>query len=109
MKKVKATPTSVLGFFVNPPGQRKTTGGIIMLDDDGKTDGIKTRFFEIYDVGERSDVAQDLKPGDLVAVAHGRWSRGFDIGAEDGRKLYALDAKDILGVYDGPKENLVNL
>jgi hypothetical protein len=109
MKQVRATANSVLAFFVNPPGQRTTDGGVIMLDDDGSTDGIRTRYFEIHDVGERTDVAQDIKQGDLVAVAHGRWSRGFDVQAEDGRKLYALDPKDILGVYDGPKENLVNL
>jgi hypothetical protein len=109
MRKIRATANSVLGFFVNPPGQRTTQGGVIMLDDDGNVNGIRTRFFEIHDVGDRTEVAQDIKPGDLVAVAHGRWSRGFDVDAEDGRKLYALDPKDILGIYLGPKENLVNL
>ena len=109
MRQVRATANSVLAFFVNPPGQRTTDGGIIMLDDDGKSEGIRTRFFEVHSVGERTDVYEDIKPGDLVAVSHGRWSRGFDVGAEDGRKLHALDPNDILGVYDGPKENLVNL
>lgn len=108
MRKIRAAAKSVLGFFVNPPGERKTNGGVIMLDDNGKTEGIKTRFFEVYDVGDRSEVAGDVKPGDIVAVAHGRWSRGFEVDDEQGRKLYALDSKDILGVYDGPKENLVN-
>lgn len=109
MKQIRATATSVLGFFVNPPGERKTSGGMIMLDDDGKTEGIRPRFFEVFDVGDRTEVANDIKKGDLVLVAHGRWSRGFDVDAEDGRKLYALDDNDILGIYDGPKENLVNL
>ena len=109
MRKIKATANSVLGFFVNPPGQRTTQSGIIILDDDGKSEGIRTRFFEIHDVGERTEVAQDIKPGDLVAVAHGRWSRGFDVQAEDGRKLFALDPKDTLGVYTGSKENLAGL
>jgi hypothetical protein len=109
MKKVKATSTSVLGFFVNPPGERKTNAGLIILDDDGKTEGIRTRFFEVYDVGNRSEVAGDVKPGDIVAVAHGRWSRGFEVDDAQGRKLYALDSKDILGVYDGPKENVANV
>jgi len=104
MKQVKATATSVLAFFVNPPGEGKTKGGIITLDDDGKTTGIKTRFFEIHDVGERTEVYGDVKQGDIVAVSHGRWSRGFDVGHPEGKKMYALDAKDILGIYDGPLE-----
>lgn len=107
MKQVKATATSVLGFFVNPPGEHKSAGGVIMLDDDGKADGIRTRFFEIHDVGERTEVYQDIKKGDIVAVSHGRWSRGFDVGHPEGKKMYALDDKDILGVYDGPVENIV--
>lgn len=109
MKKIKATQNSVLAFFINPPGQRTTQGGIIMLDDDGKTEGIRTRFFEVHDVGSNTEVADDIKPGDFVAVSHGRWSRGIDVDKEDGRKIYALDPKDILGVYNGPKENLEGL
>lgn len=107
MRTVKATATSVLGFFVNPPGEHKTAGGVIMLDDDGDTRGIKTRFFEVHSVGERSGVEDDVKAGDVVAVAHGRWSRGFDIGHPDNKKLYALDPKDILGVYTGDVANIV--
>ena len=48
MRKVRATATSVLGFFVNPPGEGRTKGGLITLDDDGKTEGIKSRFFEVH-------------------------------------------------------------
>lgn len=106
MKQVKATPNSVLGFFVNPPGVHKTHGGLIMLDDDGKVDGIKTRYFEIHDVGSNTLVYEDIKPGDIVAVSHGRWSRGIDIEREDGKKIYSIDPKDILGIYDGPVENI---
>lgn len=107
MKSVKATATSVLGFFVNPPGEHTSSGGVIILDDDGKQHGIKTRFFEVHDVGARTEVVDDVKKGDIVAVAHGRWSRGFDIGHPEGKKLYALDAKDILGVYEGDVSNIV--
>jgi hypothetical protein len=106
MRNVRATAHSVLGFFVDPPGEYTTRGGLIMLDDDGKTQGIRTRFFEVHDVGNNNCVSKDVKAGDLVAVAHGRWSRGFDIDDEQGRKLYALDPNDILGIYQGPRENL---
>ena len=44
MKNVRAVKHSVLAFFVNPPGEGRTKGGIITLDDDGANTGIKTRF-----------------------------------------------------------------
>ena len=104
MKNVRAIRHSVLGFFVNPPGEGKTKGGIITLDDDGKTTGIKTRFFEVHDVGNDNVVTNDVKKGDIVAVAHGRWSRGIDIDHPEGKKLYSLDPKDILGIWTGDIE-----
>ena len=79
MKNIRAVKHSVLGFFVNPPGEGKTKGGIITLDDDGENTGIKTRFFELHDVGSDNDVTPDCKKGDIVAVAHGRWSRGLTL------------------------------
>tara|TARA_B100000282_G_scaffold276420_1_gene234532 strand:+ start:791 stop:1123 length:333 start_codon:yes stop_codon:yes gene_type:complete len=104
MKNVRAIKHSVLGFFVNPPGEGRTKGGLITLDDDGKSTGIKTRFFEVHDVGNDNVVTHDVKKGDIVAVAHGRWSRGFDIDHPEGKKLYSLDPKDILGIWTGDIE-----
>ncbi len=101
MRQVKATATSVLAFFVNPPGEHTLNSGLIILDDNGDTRGIKSRYFEVHDVGSRTEVADDVKKGDIVLVAHGRWSRGFNVDDVDGRKLYALDAKDIMGIYEG--------
>ena len=86
MRTVKATATSVLGFFVNPPGQHTLNSGLIIPNDDGVTRGIKNRYFEVHDVGHRSGVENDVKAGDIVLVEHGRWSRGFDMGREDGKK-----------------------
>ena len=104
MKNVRAIRHTVLGFFVNPPGEGKTKGCLITLDDDGKTTGIKTRFFEVHDVGNDNVVTDDVKKGDIVAVAHGRWSRGFDIDHPEGKKLYSLDPKDIMGIWTGDVE-----
>ena len=106
MKNVRAIRHSVLGFFVNPPGEGRTKGGLITLDDDGKNTGIKTRFFEVHDVGNDNVVTDDVKKGDIVAVAHGRWSRGFDIDHPEGKKLYSLDPKDILGIWTGDIETV---
>ena len=107
MRQVKATATSVLGFFVNPPGETTTKSGLIILDDDANERGIKTRFFEIHDVGERSEVVNDVKKGDIVAVPHGRWTRGFDIDHPEGKKLYGIEAKEIMGVYQGDTANII--
>tara|TARA_B100000609_G_scaffold145947_1_gene117575 strand:+ start:371 stop:703 length:333 start_codon:yes stop_codon:yes gene_type:complete len=104
MKNVRAIRHTVLGFFVNPPGEGRTKGGLITLDDDGKSTGIKTRFFEVHDVGNDNVVTHDVKKGDIVAVAHGRWSRGFDIDHPEGKKLYSLDPKDIMGIWTGDIE-----
>jgi len=106
MRKIRAIRHSVLGFFVNPPGEGRTKGGIITLDDDGKTEGIKSRFFEVHDVGNDNAVTHDVKPGDIVLVAHGRWSRGFDIDHPEGKKMYSLDPEEILGVWEGDKSVL---
>ena len=61
MKNVRAVKHSVLAFFVNPPGEGKTKGGIITLDDDGDASGIKTRFFEVHSVGNDNVVTDDIK------------------------------------------------
>ena len=106
MKNIRAVRHSVLAFFVNPPGEGKTKGGIITLDDDGDQTGIKTRFFEVHSVGSDNEVTNDIKEGDLVAVAHGRWSRGFDVDHPQGKKLYALDPKDIMGIWAGDRSVL---
>jgi hypothetical protein len=104
MKNIRAVRHSVLAFFVNPPGEGKTKGGIITLDDDGDQTGIKTRFFEVHSVGNDNIVTNDIKAGDFVAVPHGRWSRGFDVDHPEKKKLHAIDPKDIMGIWDGPRE-----
>jgi len=106
MRQVRATGKSVLGFFVNPPGQYTLNSGLIILDDDGKQRGIKSRYFEVHDVGEHTEVVNDIKKGDIICVAHGRWSRGFDVEHPEKKKLYALDPNDIMGVYHGDVSNI---
>ena len=39
-------------------------------------------------------------------MPHGRWSRGFDIDHPEGKKLYSLDPKDILGIWEGDRSVL---
>jgi len=55
---------------------RKLSSGILLLGDDGKTDGIRPRWAKVYAVGPNQ---HDVKVGQWVLVEHGRWSRGLTI------------------------------
>jgi co-chaperonin GroES (HSP10) len=78
--------------------ERITTGGIVLLSDNGKSSGIRPRWGCVYAVGpEQHDVAV----GQWVCVAHGRWTRGLEIEDESGlRTLRRIDPNDILMVSD---------
>jgi hypothetical protein len=44
---------------------------------------------------------KDVQVGEWVCVAHGRWTRGFDIEDENGpQTLRKIDPKDILLISD---------
>lgn len=63
-------------------GEKRTKGGIILLDDDGKERGIRERWAQVYAIG--SDV-DDIAVGQWVLIKHGRWSRGIDISNGDSK------------------------
>jgi len=74
--------------------ERISTGGIVLLNDNGKSTGIRPRWGQVYAVGPEQ---QDVQVGDWVCVAHGRWTRGIDIEDEFGKvTLRRVDPKDIL-------------
>ena len=87
-------------------GERMTLGGIIILDDDKKGQGIRPRWAEVVAVGPKQE---DVVPGEYILVAHGRWTRGLDMTDEDGTTttVRLVDPKDILMSSDEPpKEDL---
>ena len=79
-------------------GDIKTKGGLILLDDDGKEQGIHPRWGRVYAVGAKQE---DVTVGQWVLVAHGRWTRGMLV-EKDGVKeeVRMVDEKDILLVSD---------
>lgn len=78
--------------------ERITSGGIVLLSDDGRTAGIRPRWGQVYAVGPKQ---QDVKVGDWVCVAHGRWTRGVEIEDASGLKtIRKIDPNDILLVSD---------
>lgn len=77
---------------------RLSTGGLILLNDNGKSTGIRPRWGRVYAVGPQQ---QDVRVGQWICVAHGRWTRGLDIEDESGKRtIRKIDPKDILLVSD---------
>lgn len=79
---------------------RITQSGLILPNDNGTTLGIRPRWGRVYAVGPKQN---DVKIGQWICVAHGRWTRGIDI--EDGqqdhkRTIRKIDPNDILLVSD---------
>jgi co-chaperonin GroES (HSP10) len=74
--------------------QRITSGGLILLNDNGTTLGIRPRWGQVYAVGPKQ---KDVQVGQWICVAHGRWTRGLDIEDESGlRTIRRIDPEDIL-------------
>jgi co-chaperonin GroES (HSP10) len=82
-------------------GERMTIGGIIIIDDDKKGQGIRPRWAQVVAVGH---LQEDVKPGEYILVAHGRWTRGLDMTDENGETttVRLVDPKDILLSSDEP-------
>ena len=79
---------------------RITQSGLILPNDNGTSLGIRPRWGRVYAVGKDQ---KDVRVGQWICVAHGRWTRGIDI--EDGeqahkRTIRKIDPKDILLVSD---------
>lgn len=80
--------------------ERITNGGIVLLNDNGTTKGIRPRWGQVYAVGPDQ---HDVKVGEWVLVAHGRWTRGLDVEDETGKKtLRRVDPDDILAQSSEP-------
>lgn len=79
-------------------GDKRTRGGLIILDDDGKESGIHPRWCQVYAVGPKQ---ADVAVGQWLMVAHGRWSRALKV-EKDGtaQEVRMIDENDILLVSD---------
>jgi hypothetical protein len=55
---------------------RKLSSGILLLNDDGKTEGIRPRWAKVYKVGPDQTY---VKPDQWIFIEHGRWSRGMEV------------------------------
>lgn len=81
--------------------ERITHGGIILLNDDMKSSGIRPRWGRVYKLGP--EYVGELIEGQWICVSHGRWTRGIEVEDEEGKKvLRRVDPNDILLVSDEP-------
>jgi len=80
---------------------RTTSTGIILPSDNGKSAGVRPRWAQVYRIGPEQT---DVKEGQYILVAHGRWTRGLKIEDDQGVKtIRKIDPKDILMVSDEPQ------
>jgi co-chaperonin GroES (HSP10) len=79
--------------------ERKLNSGIILINDNGTTAGIRPRWGRVYAVGPDQ---KEYKPGDWICVSHGRWTRGVEIEDTNGQviTIRKVDPKDILLLSD---------
>ena len=81
-------------------GQRQLSSGLILLNDDGKGDGIRPRWCQVFAIGPDQ---RDVEVGQWILVSHGRWTRANEIEINGEKKsLRKVDHNDILLVSDEP-------
>lgn len=74
--------------------ERLSSGGIVLVKDNGKSSGIRPRWGKVYAVGPDQ---HDVKVGTWICVEHGRWTRGLEIEDENGKQtVRRVDPKDIM-------------
>jgi hypothetical protein len=79
-------------------GQRQLSSGLVLLNDDGKGDGIRPRWCKVYAIGPEQ---KEVVPGQWILVAHGRWTRANEVEIDGVQmKLRRVDPADMMMVSD---------
>ena len=83
---------------------RQLSSGIVLLGDDGKTDGIRPRWARVYAIGPEQ---QEVSVGQWILVEHGRWSRGVKV-IKNGEEIVIrrADPAAIIFVSDQEPKNI---
>jgi co-chaperonin GroES (HSP10) len=63
---------------------RTSAGGIVLLNDDGKTEGIRARWGKVFAIGNDQ---KDVDVGEWILIEHGRWTRGITIEDDNGDEM----------------------
>jgi len=62
----------------------RVINGIILPDDNGKSEGIRPRWGKVYSVGE--DIT-DIEPGQWILIENGRWTRMLKVRDDTGNDV----------------------
>lgn len=88
-------------------GERQSSSGIILTNDDGKMHGVRPRWGKVYAIGPKQT---DIEVGQWILIEHGRWSRKIKI--DDGSSIHEIQKVDtdcILAVSnEEPKDDFVS-
>ena len=89
-------------------GEQLTKTGIYIPSDDGKSEGIKPRWGQVYAKGPKNE--DPYQVGDWVLVEHGRWTRGIEIENSDNEKFTVrmIDVEAII-MWDDKKPDDVSI
>lgn len=83
-------------------GERKLSSGIILRQDDARSEGIRPRWAKVHAVGPEQ---KDIQVGQWVLVAHGRWTRGVKVTIDDKEiEIRRIDTNDILLISNDKPE-----
>jgi co-chaperonin GroES (HSP10) len=87
-------------------GEQTTASGLVILSDDGKSEGVKSRWGRVWAVGPDQ---QDVKVGEWILLEHGRWTRGVTVVEEDGTEITIrrADINAILMVTDEKPNQII--
>ena len=80
--KIKALPNKVL--VTNIERGMRVVHGILIPDDDGKSEGIRPRWAQVYSVGEN---VSEVREGQWILVENGRWTRTMRVKQENGEEI----------------------
>jgi co-chaperonin GroES (HSP10) len=97
--KIRALTGKILATEIEV-GERKTDSGIVLLDDNGKEEGIRPRWMQVYSKG--AETTDEIKVGDWICVEHGRWTRGMEVRTEEDEilNLWSVDPDAIILVSE---------
>jgi hypothetical protein len=80
--QIKAMPGKVL--VTDLERGSRIINGIIIPDDNGKSEGIRPRWGRVYSVGEGID---EITIGQWILIENGRWTRMLKVREDNGDQI----------------------